>query len=139
MCLERRLVEKSMAASEQIDNLIAELTDWRGRTLADIRRIIHEADPEIVEEWKWRGAPVWSHAGIVCVAGAFKDKVKVTFQEGAHVADPDKVFNNGLEGNKWRSIDVFEGDSIREAELRNLIRSAVEYNLGKAKTKKTAK
>lgn len=86
------LVEENMGASERIDNLVAELTDWRGKMFADIRRIIHEADPEIVEEWKWMGTPVWSHGGIVCIANAFKDKVKLTFDEGASVADPDKLY-----------------------------------------------
>ena len=89
-----------MNESELIDDLIANLTDWRGTTLAHIRRIIHDADPEIVEEWKWRGTPVWSHDGIVCLAKAFKDKVKLTFYPGAHLADPDKLFNNGLEGKQ---------------------------------------
>lgn len=132
-----------MGASELIDNLVAELTDWRGKTFADIRRIILEADPEIVEEWKWMGTPVWSHGGIVCVANAFKDKVKLTFYEGASIADPDKLYNNGLEGKKWRTIDYFKDDKIRERELKDLIRSAVDFNLAKAKTKagskKTAK
>ncbi len=133
------LVEKNMGASELIDNLVAELTDWRGKTFADIRRIIREADPEIVEEWKWMGTPVWSHGGIVCVANAFKDKVKLTFYEGASVADPDKLYNNGLAGKKWRTIDYFKDDKIKEIELRNLVRSAVDYNLAKAKTKAGAK
>jgi hypothetical protein len=124
-----------MKPNEQIDQLIAELTDWRGKTFADIRRVILEADPEIVEEWKWRGAPVWSHGGIVCVANAFKDKVKLTFSEGANIPDPDKLYNNGLEGNKWRTIDFFKDDKIRERELRDLVRSAVAYNLAK-KSKK---
>ena len=143
---ERRtnvLAEENMGASERIDNLVAELTDWRGKMFADIRRIIHEADPEIVEEWKWMGTPVWSHGGIVCIANAFKDKVKLTFDEGASVADPDKLYNNGLAGKKWRTIDYFKDDRIKKIELRNLVRSAVDYNLAKTKTKagtkKTAK
>ena len=131
-----------MSATELIDNLAAELTDWRGKTFADIRRIIREADPEIVEEWKWMGTPVWSHGGIVCIANAFKDKVKLTFDEGASVPDPDKLYNNGLTGKKWRTIDYFKDDKIKEIELRNLVRSAIDYNLTKAKakagTKKTA-
>jgi len=133
------LTEKRVGASELIDNLVAELTDWRGRTFADIRRTIREADPEIVEEWKWMGTPVWSHDGIVCIANAFKDKVKVTFYEGASVSDPDKLFNNGLAGKKWRTIDYCKDDKLREIELRNLVRSAVDYNLAKAKTKAGAK
>jgi len=127
-----------MSASEQIDNLMAELTDWRGKTFAAIRRVIHEADPEIVEEWKWMGTPVWSHSGIVCIANAFKDKVKLTFDQGASVANPDKLYNNGLAGEKWRTIDYFKDDRIKEVELRNLVRSAVDYNLTKAEAKTKA-
>jgi hypothetical protein len=104
-----------MNASEQIDGLIAGLTDWRGQMLANLRRIIREADPEIVEEWKWKGAPVSSDHGIVCVANAFKDKVKLTFYEGASLPDPNKLFNNGLEGKKWRTIDLYEGDKVNES------------------------
>ena len=120
-----------MEPKEEIDELIAGLTDWRGKTLAEIRRIIRKADPEIVEEWKWMGSPVWSHTGIVVLANAFKDKVKLTFPDGASIADPDKLYNNGLGGKKWRTIDYFEGDKIRERELSDLIRSAVAYNLAK--------
>ncbi|MGA3094203.1 MAG: DUF1801 domain-containing protein [Dehalococcoidales bacterium] len=119
--------------SELIDGLIANLTDWRGTMLADVRRIIHDADPEIVEEWKWMGAPVWSHDGIVCVANAFKDKVKVTFYDGAHLADPDKLFNNGLEGKQWRTIDIYKDDKINESSLKTLIVAAVDHNHAKAK------
>src|SRR5690242_6565763 len=90
----------AMQPSQCIDDLVASLTDWRGTTFADIRRIIHEADPEIVEEWKWMGTPVWSHEGIVCIANAFKDKVKLTFNQGAHLADADKLFNNELAGKQ---------------------------------------
>ncbi len=128
-----------MSARELIDNLVAELTDWRGKIFADIRRIIHEADPEITEEWKWMGTATWSHSGIVCIVNAFKDKVKLTFSEGASIADPDKLYNSGLTGKKWRSIDYFEGDTMQEVELRNLVRSAVDYNLAKVKTKAAAK
>jgi hypothetical protein len=115
-------------ASDQIDEFIAGLTDWRGVVLANIRRIIREADPHIVEEWKWMGSPAWSHDGMVCLANAFKDKVKVTFSEGARLADPDKLFNNGLAGKRWRSIDIYEGDTINEASLQALIREAVQHN-----------
>ena len=124
-----------MKPNEHIDKLIAELTDWRGKTFADIRRIILEADPEIVEEWKWMGTPVWSHGGIVCIANAFKDKVKLTFYEGASIADPDKLYNNGLEGKKWRTIDYFKDDKIKELKLKDLVRSAVAHNLAKKSTK----
>ncbi len=134
-----------MNASEKIDQLIAELDDWRGAMLANVRRIIHEADPEVVEEWKWRGAPVFSDHGIICVANAFKDKVKVTFYDGASLDDPHNVFNNGLDGNKWRTIDLAEGAKINEKALKTLIRTAVEINRAKGKpvakstTKSTAK
>jgi len=117
-----------MNASELIDDLIANLTDWRGTTFASIRRIINEADPDIIEEWKWMGTPVWSRDGIVCLAKAFKDKVKLTFPEGASLADPDKLFNNGLEGKKWRAIDIYKDDKINERSLKVLIHDAVGYN-----------
>ena len=122
-----------MNATEKIDQLIAELDDWRGAMLANVRRIIHEADPEVVEEWKWRGAPVFSDHGIICVANAFKDKVKVTFYDGASLDDPYNVFNNGLDGNKWRTIDLAEGAKINEKALKSLIRTAVEINRAKGK------
>ena len=98
-----------MNPSERIDQLIAALTDWRGKTLASIRKSILEADREIIEEWKWMGSPVWSHDGIIAVGNAHKDKVKLTFSHGASLPDPDKLFNAGLGGNAWRAIDLFEG------------------------------
>lgn len=117
-----------MNASELIDDLIANLTDWRGATFASIRRIVHEADPDMIEEWKWMGAPVWSDHGIVCVANAFKDKVKLTFSQGAYLADPDKLFNNGLSGKQWRTIDFYKADKINERALKVLILDAASYN-----------
>ena len=123
-----------MNASEQIDDLIAKLTDWRGTTFARVRKIIHEADPEIEEEWKWRGTPVWSHSGQVCLANAWKDKVSLTFPEGASLPDPDKLFNAGLGGNKWRTIDIHMDDKIKDGPLKKLVRSAVSQNLEKAKS-----
>jgi hypothetical protein len=125
--------------TELIDDLIAKTPDWRGAALANIRRIIHEADPEIVEEWKWRGAPVWSHDGIVSLAVPFKDKVKVTFPAGAHLADPDKLFNSELEGKQWRAIDIHQGDKLNETALKALVRSGVEYNRAKARPAKARK
>jgi hypothetical protein len=122
-----------MKAAELIDDLIANLKDWRGDTFASIRRIIHDADPEVVEEWKWMGTPVWSHNGIVCVANAFKDKVKLTFYDGASLPDPDKLFNNGLAGKKWRTIDLYKDDNINENSLKILVRSAVAFNQAKVK------
>jgi hypothetical protein len=127
-----------MNPSERIDQLIAGLTDWRGRTLASIRKSILEADREIIEEWKWMGSPVWSHDGIIVVGNAHKDKVKLTFSHGASLPDPDKLFNAGLGGNAWRAIDVFEGDKINERALKSLVRAAVDYNRIKLKSKAPA-
>jgi hypothetical protein len=117
-----------MNPSERIDHLIRELTDWRGKTLATIRKSILEADREIIEEWKWMGSPVWSRDGIIAVGNAHKDKVKLTFSHGANLPDPDKLFNAGLGGNAWRAIDLFEGDKINDRALKNLVRAAVDYN-----------
>ena len=122
-----------MHPSERIDQLIAGLTDWRGKTFATIRKSILEADREIVEEWKWMGSPVWSHDGIIAVANAHKNKVKVTFSHGARLPDPDRLFNAGLEGNARRAIDFFEGDKIDERALKNIVRAAVNYNQIKLK------
>jgi hypothetical protein len=126
------------SASALIDEKIKELADWRGKTLAKVREIIHEADPEIVEEWKWMGSPVWSHDGIIAVGNAHKDKVKLTFSHGASLPDPDKLFNAGLEGNAWRAIDFFEGDKINERALKKLVRAAVDCNQIKLKRKAPA-
>jgi hypothetical protein len=122
-----------MSASEQIDQLIAGLTDWRGKTFARIRKSILEVDVEIIEEWKWMGSPVWSRDGMIAVANAHKGKVKLTFAHGAGLADPDKLFNAGLEGNARRAIDFFEGDEINERALKNLVRAAIEFNQTKLK------
>jgi hypothetical protein len=126
-----------MNPSEHIDRLIAELTDWRGKTFASLRKTILAADPAIIEEWKWMGSPVWSCDGIIAVGNAHKDKVKLTFDYGARLPDPEKLFNAGLEGNQRRAIDFFEGDRINERALKNLIRAAIDYNRAKSK-KKTA-
>jgi len=128
-----------MKPSEHIDRLIADLTDWRGQTLAGVRKSILEADREIIEEWKWMGSPVWSRDGIIAVGNAHKDKVKLTFAHGAKLADPDKLFNAGLTGNVWRAIDLFEGDKIDGRVLRNLVRAAVEYNRSKLVKKNSAR
>src|SRR5882672_9782310 len=122
-----------MNPSERIDQLIAEITDWRGKTFASIRKSILEADPEIIEEWKWMGSPVWSRDGMIAVANAHKGKVKLTFAHGASIPDPDKLFNAGLEGNARRAIDIFEGDKINARALKNLVRAAVDYNQTKKK------
>lgn len=111
-----------------IGRYIASLADWRGDRMAQIRRLMHEADVEIVEEWKWMGTPTWSHDGVVAVASPFKGKVKLTFSRGAHLPDPQKVFNNGLEGKEWRAVDILETDQINETALKELIRAAVRFN-----------
>jgi hypothetical protein len=127
-----------MNPSEHIDQLIAKLTDWRGKTFASIRKSILAADREIIEEWKWMGSPVWSRDGIIVLANAHKDKVKLTFSHGASLPDPDKLFNAGLGGKMWRAIDIFEGDRINERALKNLVRAAVDYNQIKLKKKAPA-
>ena len=124
-----------MNPSERIDTLIAGLADWRGKTLASIRKSILGADREIIEEWKWMGSPVWSRDGVIAVGNAHKEKVKVTFAHGAQLPDPDKLFNAGLEGNAYRAIDLFEGDKINERALKTLVRAAIAYNQTKSKRK----
>jgi hypothetical protein len=116
------------SASQLIDARINELNDWRGETLAQIRSLIKLADPEVVEEWKWRGVPVWSHAGIICTGETYKNVVKMTFAKGASLEDPSGLFNSSLEGNTRRAIDIHEGDKIDEAALKALIRAAVALN-----------
>lgn len=128
-------------ASASIDAKIKELGDWRGKTLAKVREIIHQVDPEIVEEWKWAketnpGTPVWSHSGIVCTGETYKNVVKMTFAKGAALKDPSGLFNSSLDGNVRRAIDIHEGDRINEAALKDLIRAAVALNLqGKSQPK----
>ena len=124
----------SESASARIDDRIEELGDWRGKTLAAVREIIHAADPEIIEEWKWMGTPVWSHGGIVCTGETYKKVVKVTFAKGAALDDPSDLFNSSLDGNVRRAIDIHEGEKINEAGFKNLIRAAVALNL-QSKTK----
>jgi hypothetical protein len=129
------------SASAFIDAKINELGDWRGKMLAKVRAIIHKADPEIVEEWKWMGTPVWSHGGIVCTGETYKNVVKMTFAKGAALQDPAGLFNPSLDGNVRRAIDIHEGDKVDEAALKDLIRAAVAGNLkglnlkGKSKPK----
>lgn len=127
-----------MNPSERIDQLISELTDWRGKTFASIRKNILATDQEIVEEWKWKGSPVWYRDGIIAVANAHKGKVKVTFYNGAQLADPDKLFNAGLDGGKWRAIDYLEGDKVDDRALQKLVRAAIEYNQKKPSKKAPA-
>jgi hypothetical protein len=130
------------SASAAIDQKIKDLADWRGKTLAKVRTLIHAADPEIVEEWKWAkatnpGTPVFSHAGIVCTGETYKDHVKLTFAKGASLIDPSRLFNSSLDGNVRRAVDIHEGDRINEPAFRDLIRAAVALNLeGKSKAKR---
>jgi hypothetical protein len=119
---------KSESPSRLIDARIRELGDWRGKTLARIRALIKEADPEIVEEWKWRGVPVWSHAGIICTGESYKSVVKLTFLKGASLGDPSRLFNSSLEGNARRAIDIHEDDKLDEKAFKTLIRAAVALN-----------
>ncbi|AZE29021.1 hypothetical protein C4K05_2340 [Pseudomonas chlororaphis subsp. aureofaciens] len=120
--------EESRAASRLIDGRIEELGDWRGEMLARVRGLIRQADPQVVEEWKWRGVPVWSHGGILCTGETYKSVVKLTFAKGAALDDPAGLFNASLEGNTRRAIDLHEGDSLDEAALRALILAAVALN-----------
>jgi len=133
------------SATDLIDHLVAKTPDWRGATLAKLRRIIHDADPEIIEELKWRrpsspmGAPVWEHNGIVCIGNILKERVRLTLPAGASLPDPHKLFNARLESNKVRAIDVFEGEKLNVTALKALIRSGVKYNLTKVKSAKARK
>jgi hypothetical protein len=118
----------SKTASANITKRIKELGDWRGETLDDIRKLIHEADPDIEEEWKWRGVPVWSHDGIVCTGESYKEMIKLTFARGAAIKDPKKLFNSSLEGNVRRAIDIGEGEKINPTAFKALIRAAIAAN-----------
>ena len=122
--------------SELIDQRIEELGDWRGATLAQVRKIIKQADPDVVEEWKWRGVPTWYHDGIICTGETYKDKVKLTFERGASLPDPKGLFNSSLEGNTRRAIDFFEGDEVNAAALKALVRGAIALNTSKAAKKR---
>jgi hypothetical protein len=124
-----------MTPSERIDQLIEGIADWRGKTLADVRKAFLEADKEIVEEWKWKGSPVWSRDGMIAVANAHKAKVKITFSHGAQLEDPDKLFNAGLGGSAWRAIDLSEGDKVDKRALKSLVRAAIAYNQANLKKK----
>ena len=139
MWYERDLVQKSApqkpgspSASELIDARIRELGDWRGETLSRLRALVKQADPEVVEEWKWRGTPVWSHDGIICTGETYKSVVKMTFAKGASLQDPSGLFNSSLEGNVRRAIDFHEGDKIDEVALVALVRSAVDLSASRS-------
>jgi hypothetical protein len=125
--------------SQRIDARIAELGDWRGETLARVRAVVKAADPESVEEWKWRGVPVWEHDGILCTGETYKDKVKLTFARGASLADPSGLFNSGLDGGTRRAIDFHEGDAIDDEALKALFRAAVEANISARAAARTRK
>jgi len=131
---------QGQSASELISNRIAELGDWRGKTLRRMRKLIKEADPDVVEEWKWMGTPVWSHDGIICTGESYKDKVKLTFAKGASLKDPAHLFNSSLDGNARRAIDIHIGEEVDEAAFKALVREAIALNSsGKAKRSKKAK
>jgi len=125
---------KSKSASQLIDARIKELGDWRGKMLARLRRLIKEADPEVVEEWKWRGVPVWSHHGLICTGETYKNVVKMTFAKGAALKDPSGLFNSSLDGNTRRAIDFHEGEKIDEDALKTLVRAAVTLNKSTAQS-----
>jgi hypothetical protein len=125
--------QKSQSASQLIDGRIKELGDWRGRTLSRLRSLVKEADPDVIEEWKWRGVPVWSHEGLICTGETYKNVVKMTFAKGAALEDPARLFNSSLEGNTRRAIDFHEGEKINEQALKSLVRAAVTLNKSKAK------
>ena len=126
--------QTSKSPSQLIDARIKELGDWRGKMLSKLRKLIKQADPEVVEEWKWRGVPVWSHDGLICTGETYKNVVKMTFAKGASLEDPSRLFNSSLEGNTRRAIDVHEGEKIDEEALKALIRAAVTLNASRAKS-----
>jgi hypothetical protein len=126
--------EKTKSPSQLIDARIKELGDWRGKMLSQLRTLVKEADPEVVEEWKWRGVPVWSHDGLICTGETYKSVVKMTFAKGAHLEDPSGLFNSSLEGNTRRAIDFHEGEKIDEKALKTLVRAAITLNKSRAQS-----
>ena len=130
--MKKSAPQSSKSPSQLIDERIKELADWRGKTLSRLRTLIREADPEVVEEWKWRGVPVWSHDGIICTGETYRNVVKMTFARGAALKDPSRLFNSSLEGNTRRAIDVHEGEAIDGEALKALIRAAVDLNQSKS-------
>jgi hypothetical protein len=127
------------SASDLISKRIAELADWRGKTLSRVRKLIREEDPDVVEEWKWMGTPIWSHDGIICTGESYKDKVKLTFAKGALLKDPKRLFNSSLDGNVRRAIDILEGEEVDSSAFKALVRQAIALNSSKTKTSKPAK
>src|SRR5258705_13445272 len=131
---------KGQSASDLISKRIAELGDWRGKTLGRMRKLIKAADPDVVEEWKWMGTPIWSHDGIICTGESYKDKVKLTFAKGASLKDPARLFNSSLDGNVRRALDIFEGQEVDASAFKALVRQAIALNSsGKSKPAKKAK
>jgi hypothetical protein len=128
--------QKTQSPSKLIDARIKELNDWRGEMLGRLRAVVKEADPDVVEEWKWRGVPVWSHDGLICTGETYKDVVKMTFAKGASLEDPSGLFNSSLEGNTRRAIDFHEGEKVKEKALKALVRAAVAINTSKSKAKR---
>lgn len=128
---DAKKADDGMSAAQRIDARIAELGDWRGETLAQIRKLIKEADPDVTEDWKWRGVPVWYHDGMLCTGETYKSVVKMTFAKGASLDDPVGLFNSSLDGNTRRAIDIHEGDKLNEMALKELICAAVELNISK--------
>src|SRR5436189_1624857 len=132
--MEKSGSQKSKPPSQLIDDRIKELGDWRGEMLSRLRAVVKDADPEVVEEWKWRGVPTWSHDGIICTGETYKNVVKMTFAKGASLKDPSRLFNSSLEGNTRRAIDFHEGEKINEEALKTLVRAAVTLNKSKAQS-----
>lgn len=132
--MKRRTPKTNDSASQHIDARIEELGDWRGELLARLRALVHQADPEVVEEWKWRGVPVWSHDGILCTGESYRSVVKMTFAKGASLEDPSGLFNSSLDGSTRRAIDFREGDSVNTKALKALIKAAVKHNLAAKRT-----
>ena len=138
--MEKPSTNQGQSASELISKRIAELGDWRGKTLSRMRKLIKKADPAVLEEWKWMGIPVWSHDGVICTGESYKNVVKLTFAKGASLKDPARLFNSSLEGNVRRAIDIHEGEEVDESAFKALVRQAVALNSsGKAKPSKKAK
>jgi hypothetical protein len=135
--MKKPVASQESSASALISGRIAELGDWRGETLSRMRKLIHDADPEVVEEWKWMGTPIWSHDGIICTGESYKKVVKLTFAKGASLKDPAKLFNSSLEGNVRRAIDIPEGETVDATAFKALVRQAVSVNKGKSQAKKT--
>jgi hypothetical protein len=134
--MKKSVASQGQSASELISKRIAELGDWRGKILGRMRKLIKEADPDVVEEWKWMGTPIWSHDGIICTGESYKNVVKLTFAKGASLKDPARLFNSSLDGKVRRAIDIHEGEEVDESAFKTLVRQAVAFNSGKSKPSK---